>query len=176
MIKTKSPSLKPKRHEKWGAESSFGLHLIKYTLFHFFLTPPHSGRLDKNGRGRCGGVFMFKNKQSLWSIENFQLTFHFFSFISHSMWIKCKSFLCYLCLFEGMKPFKRLVTFNITRISTKLRYTDVMFEPEAQDILQMLFRVSKSIKVLFLQCPKFFSFLSFLFISVRAPHDYKKRF
>lgn len=73
-----------------------------------------------------------------------------------------------------MKPFKRLVTFNITRISTKLWYTDVMFEPEAQDILQMLFRVSKSIKVLFLQCPNFFFVRSF-FISVRAPHDYKKK-
>lgn len=111
------------------------------------------------------GFYVQEQTQSLWSIENFQLTFHFFSFISHSMWIKCKSFLCYLCLFEGMKPFKRLVTFNITRISTKLRYTDVMFEPEAQDILQMLFRVSKSIKVLFLQCPKFFFFfLSFSFL------------
>lgn len=150
-----------------GRKVVFGLHLIKYTLFYFLccfniLTPLLFGRLDKNGRrflcSRTNTKLIEHRK------KNFQLTFHFFflSFISHSMWIKCKSFLCYLCLFEGMKPFKRLVTFNITRISTKLWYTDVMFEPEAQDILQMLFRVSKSIKVLFLQCPNFF-FRSFLF-------------
>jgi hypothetical protein len=135
-VQEASPSLKAKEHEKWGAGSSFGLYLIKYTLFHFFLfqypTPSLFGRLDKNGKRKMlWGFYVQEQTQSLWSIEKFQLTFHFFSFISHSMWIKCKSFLCYLCLFEGMKPFKRLVTFNITRISTKLWYTDVMFEPEA---------------------------------------------